>query len=159
MDHGGFSVSPHHHLLLLELFRHLWEREPQGSGSSAFEWASITASYGEADTYVLGGGAGHLDPGFGEKGTWSQHEDDVNEGMDRVVQDRAERFGRREIVAESTDRVGAGWPTWWRVLHEKKCQVQISDQNFQKSSISLPFQRKKKIITKNVKDTYRPSAE
>lgn len=61
-------------------------------------------------TYVLGGGAGHLDPGFGEKGTGSQHEDDVNEGVDRVVQNRAERLRRREIVAESAYRIGAGWP-------------------------------------------------
>lgn len=47
-------------------------------------------TFEEAGTYVLGGRAGHLDPGFGEKGTRSQHEDDVNEGVDRVVQDRAE---------------------------------------------------------------------
>lgn len=103
-------MSPHHHLLLLQLFGHLREREPQGSESCDFKLASITASHQEAETYVLGGGAGHLDPGFGEKGTRSQHEDDVNEGVDRVVQDRAERLRRREIVAESTYRVGPGRP-------------------------------------------------
>lgn len=100
-------MSPHHHLLLLQLFRHLWEMEPQGSERCTFKLASTTAS---SETYVLGGGAGHFDPGFGEKGTRSQHEDDVNEGVNRVVQDRAERLRRREIVAESTYRVGAGWP-------------------------------------------------
>lgn len=109
MDHGGLPVSPHHHLLLLQLFRHLQYGEPQGSETSALKSTSVAAFYEEAETYVLGGGAGHLDPGFGEEGTRSQHEDDVNEGMDRIVQDRAKRLRGREIVAESTYRVGAGW--------------------------------------------------
>lgn len=102
-------MSPHHHLLLLQLFRHLKYREPQGSETSSLKLALVATFYEEAETYVLGGGAGHLDPGFGEEGTRSQHEDDVNEGMDRIVQDRAKRLGWREIVAEATYRVGAGW--------------------------------------------------
>lgn len=102
-------MSPHHHLLLLQLFRHLQYREPQGSETSAPKLAAVASVCQEAATYVLGGGAGHLDPGFGEKGTRSQHEDDVDEGMDRVVQDRAKGLRRREIVAESTYGVGAGW--------------------------------------------------
>lgn len=105
-------MSPHHHLLLLQLFRHLKHGEPQGSETNALKLASAAAAaafYEDAGTYVLGGGAGHLDPGFGEEGTRSQHEDDVNEGMDRVVQDRAKRLRGREIVAESAYGVGAGW--------------------------------------------------
>lgn len=102
-------MAPHHHLLLLQLFRHLKYGQPQGSETSALKLALVAAFYKEAETYVLGGGAGHLDPGFGEEGTRSQHEDDVNEGVDWIVQYRAKRLRGREIVAESTYRVGAGW--------------------------------------------------
>lgn len=38
VDHGGLSVSPHHHLLLLQLLRHLQARE---------EGISLQTSFGQ----------------------------------------------------------------------------------------------------------------
>jgi len=70
MDHGGLPVTPHHHLLFLQLFCHIFSRR-----------------------------ARHLNPGLGEKGTGSQHENNVDAGVDWVIQDIPKRLWRREVVA------------------------------------------------------------
>lgn len=67
-----------------------------------------TSSFDKA-SHIFGRGARHFDPGLGEKGARSEHEDDVDEGVDRILQDRTERLGGREVVAEAAYRVGTGW--------------------------------------------------
>lgn len=43
MDHRGFSVSPHHHLLLLQLFRHLDDSEEQSFKTQSVWNKPVTA--------------------------------------------------------------------------------------------------------------------
>ena len=78
VDHGLIAVAAHDHLLLLELL-------------------------GD----VLGARAAHVYPRLGEEGARAEHEDDVEHGVDGIVDHRLEVLRRREIVAQATDRVGA----------------------------------------------------
>ena len=67
-------------------------------------------------THVLGGGARDLNPRLGEEGAGAQHEHDVHHGVDGVFQDRAERLGWGQVIAEATHRVGPRWPAGGGVL-------------------------------------------
>uniref|UniRef100_A0A182F0P3 Uncharacterized protein n=1 Tax=Anopheles albimanus TaxID=7167 RepID=A0A182F0P3_ANOAL len=82
VNHRVFPVAPHHHLLFLQLLGH-----------------------------VLGRAARHVDPRLGEERARSKHKDDVEDGMDRVGYDVTERFRWRQVVAETTDRIGTGRAT------------------------------------------------
>ncbi len=79
VNHRLVAVAGHDHLLLLQLLGH-----------------------------VLGTRAGHVDPGLGEEGARSQHEDDVDDSVEGVLQHRVEVLRRREVVAQAADWVGAG---------------------------------------------------
>ena len=57
--------------------------------------------------HILGGAARHVDPCLGEEGAGSQHEGDVEEGVDGVRQHRRQRLGGREVVAETPHGIGA----------------------------------------------------
>lgn len=72
VDHGLLTMSTHDHLLLLELLGN-----------------------------ILGGRSGHIDPGLGEESARSEHEDDVDDAVDRVLEDVSERLWWREIIANS----------------------------------------------------------
>ena len=58
-------------------------------------------------THVLGRRSRHVNPGLREECAGSEHEDDVEDRMDWILEDVAQRLGRREVVAEAADRVGA----------------------------------------------------
>ena len=79
VDHRCLSVASHHHLLFFQLLGN-----------------------------VFGGGARHVDPSFGEEGARAQHETNVEDGVDWVFGDVAETLRRRQVVAQTADRVGAG---------------------------------------------------
>ena len=66
----------------------------------------LSRSLCPSHTYILGAGARHFDPGLGEEGAGSQHEDDVENSVDGVLQDVRERLRRREVVAQTSDGVG-----------------------------------------------------
>lgn len=137
MDHWGFSVSPHHHLLLLQLFRHLDESEEQGfKNTVCWKQTHNTGCLKVVTTYIFRWGARDFNPGFGEKGTWSKHEDDVDDCMDWVVQNRAKWLRGREVVTESTYRVGTGWATW-------RCVLQTWEKN-------TSFNRRKHVVASEV---------
>lgn len=53
----------------------------------------------EARTHIFGGRSRHFDPGLGEKGARAQHEDDVDDGVNWIVQDRTKRLRGRKVVA------------------------------------------------------------
>ena len=55
---------------------------------------------------VFGTGSRDVDPGLGEEGARAEHEGDVEQGVDGIGQHRLQRLGGREIVAETSDRVG-----------------------------------------------------
>jgi len=78
VDHGLFSVTSHHHLLLLQLLGDVFGRRSRD-----------------------------FDPRLGEEGARPQHEHDVHHRVDGILQHVSETFGRGEVVAESTDGIGS----------------------------------------------------
>ena len=58
--------------------------------------------------YIFGGWAGDVDPRLGEESARAQHETNVEQGVDGILGDVAETFGRREVVAQAADRIGTG---------------------------------------------------
>ena len=56
---------------------------------------------------ILGGASGHVDPRLGEEGAASEHEGDVEDGVDGVSEHGGQRLRGREVVAEAADGVGA----------------------------------------------------
>lgn len=62
-------------------------------------------------THILGGASRDFDPRFWEECARAKHEQDVEEGVDRVLYDVTDRFGRREVIAQSTNWVGPGGTT------------------------------------------------
>lgn len=70
-----------------------------------------------ATTYIFCRWAGDFNPGLGEKGTWSKHEDDVDDCMDGVVKNGAKWFRGREVVTESPHRVGTSRTARRCILH------------------------------------------
>lgn len=131
MDHWGFPVSPHHHLLLLQLLRHLDDSEEQSFKTVCLTLTQNTCSK-LVKTYIFRRGAWDFNPSFGEKGTWSEHEDDVYDCMNWVLQNRAKWLRGREVVTESTHRVGTGWTAW-------RCVLQTLDKN-------ISFNRQEMVI-------------
>lgn len=71
--HGGITMASHDHVLVLELLGN-----------------------------VAGGGARDLNPGLGQEGAGSQHEGDVDDGVDGVQEGLSDAVGRRHVVGEST---------------------------------------------------------
>ena len=65
----------------------------------------------EVPTYILSRGSRHIDPGLGEEGAWAEHEGDVQDGVDGVLQDVSEGLRGREVVAETADGVGTAAAT------------------------------------------------
>ena len=53
--------------------------------------------------HVLGGGAGHLDPGLGEERAGAKDEHEVDDGVHGVVHDLAEGFGWGHVVREASN--------------------------------------------------------
>jgi len=78
VDHGLFSVTSHHHLLLLQLLGDVFGRRSRD-----------------------------FDPRLGEEGARPQHEHDVHHRVDGILQHVSETFGRGEVVAESADGIGS----------------------------------------------------
>lgn len=121
MHHGGLSVSPHHHLLLLQLFRHL--RQTQWH-----MWVTFMQGWHEARgrvllktrAYIFGRGSGNLNPGLGEEGAGAQHEDNVDNSMNRIIQNWTEWLWRRKVVAETAHWVGTSWSTTCGVLDKNR---------------------------------------
>mmetsp|Transcript_1937 Transcript_1937/g.5612 ORF Transcript_1937/g.5612 Transcript_1937/m.5612 type:complete len:425 (-) Transcript_1937:27-1301(-) len=52
---------------------------------------------------VAGGGTGHLDPGLGEEGAGREDEDEVEDGVEGVVDDLGKGGGRADVVGDATD--------------------------------------------------------
>merc|ERR1719323_1635359 len=78
MDHGCLTMSSHYHLLFSELLGN-----------------------------ILGRASRHINPGLGEESAASEHEGDVEDGVDGVSQHRGQSLRRREVVAEAAHGVGA----------------------------------------------------
>ena len=57
--------------------------------------------------HILGRAARHINPGLAEEGAGSEHEGDVEDGVDGVGEHGGQGLGGTEIVAESTHWVGA----------------------------------------------------
>lgn len=74
----------------------------------------------QTQTYVFGRGSWDLNPGLGEEGAGAEHEDNVDNHVDRVIQDRTKRLWRRKVVAETADWVSPSWSTTRGVLNKKR---------------------------------------
>ena len=74
VDDGGVAVTLHDHLRVAELLGN-----------------------------VAGGGAGHFDPGLGEEGTGREDEDEVEDGVEGVIDDLGQGGGRADVVGDATD--------------------------------------------------------
>jgi len=73
-------------------------------------------------TYIFGRGPRDLDPGLGEEGAGTEHEDDVDAGVNRVVHDRTKRLRRRQVVAETGNWVGPSRSPARGVLNKTGCR-------------------------------------
>lgn len=75
--------------------------------------------------------------------------------MDWVLQHRAKWLRGREVVTESTYRVGAGRSTWWRVLRTKREDTfKRAERVQQTDNFIFKYQ-----VEVNRNHTYRPSTE
>ena len=74
VDDGGITVALHDHLGIAELLGN-----------------------------IAGGGTGHLDPGLGEEGAGGEDENEVEDGVEGVVDDLSQRGGRADVVRDATD--------------------------------------------------------
>ena len=63
--------------------------------------------FSELLSNILGRATGYVNPGLAEEGAAAQHEGDVEDGVDGIGEDGAERLRRREIVAQTPHWVGA----------------------------------------------------
>ena len=55
---------------------------------------------------ILGRASRHINPGLGEEGAASEHERDVEYGVDGVGEHSGQGLRRRQVVAETSDGVG-----------------------------------------------------
>ena len=101
VHHWLLSMATHHHLLLFQLFGNLNVSEKR-----RWDYQPLTTEH----THIFGWTSRHINPGLGKEGTGSQHETDVDDGMNWVVYDTSKALGGTEIVAETTGGVGPGWP-------------------------------------------------
>ena len=53
----------------------------------------------------LGGGSADVNPGFGEEGTRSQHEDNVDDSVYRIGYDMTYRLRRGQVVTQTSNRI------------------------------------------------------
>lgn len=60
----------------------------------------------ELTSNILGGGTRDIDPGLGEEGARGKDEDDIDEGVQRISSNLAERGRRRNVVGNTTNRDG-----------------------------------------------------
>ena len=102
-------------------------------------------------THILGTGSGHFNPGLGEEGTGSEHEDDVENCMDGVLGHVPEGLWWRQVVAETAHRVGPGGTATAHVLTRKEWSEWIwplCDDFFgvMTTVVAIPF-----IIPKSIK--------
>ncbi|GMR48758.1 hypothetical protein PMAYCL1PPCAC_18953, partial [Pristionchus mayeri] len=78
VDHRLLTMSSHDHSLLLQLLGDVLSRR-----------------------------ARHIDPRLREEGARSEHEDDVDDAVEGILEHVTEGLGRREVVADSTSGVAA----------------------------------------------------
>ena len=56
--------------------------------------------------YILRGGARHINPSLGEEGTCHEHEREVHESVEWILDDLGKVGWRRHVVGEASDRDG-----------------------------------------------------
>lgn len=84
MHHGGLSVSSHYHLLLLELLRHLRTHKMKCQWAFLIRGTDVMRARGH--TYIFGRRSRDLNPGLGEEGTGAEHEHDVDDGVNGIIE-------------------------------------------------------------------------
>lgn len=104
VHHGRLPVPPHDHLLLLQLLCDL-RRRGETRAVNMKHGCSVKGGP-KAQTHIFGGRSRHFDPRLGEKGARAQHEDDVDDGVNGIVQNRPKRLRGRKVVAQAAHRVG-----------------------------------------------------
>lgn len=71
------------------------------------------------DAYIFGRGSRDLNPSLGEEGAGAEHEDNVDDSMNWVIQYRTKGLWRRKVVAETAHWVGPSWSSTRGVLKKK----------------------------------------
>ena len=70
-------------------------------------------------THIFSRGSGHLDPRLGEEGAWTKHEDNVDDGVNRIIENRTKWLGRRKVVTQAAYWVGPSWSATRGILNKR----------------------------------------
>ena len=97
-----------------------WERQRDKQINFLSDWHKASCfMLVKTQPYIFGRGSWDLNPGLREEGAGAEHEDNVDNRVDRVIQNRTKWLRGRKVVAETTHWVGASWSATRGVLNKQ----------------------------------------